>query len=96
MRTGERSGRASAAISPAEQTPVPALSERQPHLHGLGHLALGRRPRCGCGSESVADERCEVHADAGPSPSWVPLRRQHTGWRRSRFVYSDRMPLLSR
>ncbi|ODA91132.1 hypothetical protein ATY41_00015 [Leifsonia xyli subsp. xyli] len=89
-------GWATAAASSAEQTPVPSLSERQPHLHGLGHLAFGRRPRCGCGSESLADERYEIRVATEPSPTWVPLRHQRTGWCRTHFVYSDRMPLLSR
>ncbi len=65
------------------------------HAHTLGYLTAGRAPRCGCGPDVLTEP-----ADSGPAGIrdvvWVPFRRQHVGYVRAHFIYSDRMLSASR
>ncbi|MDR1212882.1 MAG: hypothetical protein LBK54_02090 [Propionibacteriaceae bacterium] len=58
------------------------------HWHGLGHLAPGGEPRCGCDSAVLAE-----FEDAGATGAGVVIavRRHQVGYVRTHFIYSDRM-----
>jgi len=62
------------------------------HPHTAGHLGPGGLPRCGCArplSNPVSLPRPAVDGRG-----WSPLRRQHVGFVRAHFIYSDRMGCL--
>ncbi|MFB9618325.1 hypothetical protein [Brooklawnia cerclae] len=60
------------------------------HAHTLGHLAHGRVLRCGCGPEHLPQTRFPGTESPDGFEAWTPLRRQHAGFVRSHFIYSDR------
>ncbi|HEY0189163.1 MAG TPA: hypothetical protein VGC67_16870 [Cellulomonas sp.] len=64
---------------------------RSDHVHSRGHLALRGALRCGCGPDALAPEPRTAAPAATTAPAWVPRRRQHTGFVRTHFIYSDRM-----
>lgn len=89
------------ALAPHAPQPQESRSADHPrasvvaHRHGRGHLVSGGDLRCGCGPEVLGtDSRTADPADA-PGTTWVPLRRQLTGFVRAHFIYSDRMLLPS-
>jgi len=64
------------------------------HLHGAGHLGAGGALRCGCATEPDGRLAGEA-ARALARPRWSPVRRQLTGFVRTRFIYSDRLAGLA-
>ncbi len=65
------------------------------HVHGRAYLARGSQPRCGCDPDVLNPSASGELYLALTIEGWVPLRRQHVGFVRSRFIYSDRMPNTS-
>jgi hypothetical protein len=61
------------------------------HVHGLGYLARGYQPRCGCDPDVLPAIPWPNAAGSAKDDAWVPVQHQQTGYVRAHFIYSDRM-----
>lgn len=61
------------------------------HAHERGHLDVRGLLRCGCGPEFLGHNHGLGTLTRARSTEWAPVGRQHTGFIRTHFVYSDRM-----
>ena len=76
---------------PAASPALRASTPRRKHVHSGDHLSRGGRLRCGCGPENIDADFTSVASPSGDVTAWTPRQRQHTGYVRARFIYSDRM-----
>jgi hypothetical protein len=77
--------------SSARSVPGGSAGHVGEHLHHRGHLAHGGALRCGCGPEELTPLG-DAAPDSRATASWMPVRHQHAGFVRTRFIYSTRMP----
>lgn len=94
MEKTRRRRQSASQIAPLLPLPTAVASEPLSqtdalHVHGRGYLARGSVVRCGCDIDVLAGA-VSVTGEFG-ADSWVPVRRQHVGYVRTHFIYSDRM-----